>query len=115
MQIITRSAIIDPIFSDLQEQLRELNYVRFASEAACDMEFGNRQELDQAIRRAIEICMTAGLKLEDHFKRIYICTDSGIVTDWKLSIYGYQLVCLNGSPSNENVARMQTSLVKSMS
>ena len=115
MQIITRSVNSNPIFADIHEQLRELNYVRFASEAAYSMEFSDRQELDQAIRRAIEICMTAGLHLEDHFKRIYICTESGIVTDWKLSIYGYQLVCLNGSPSNENVARMQTSLVKSMS
>lgn len=115
MQIIPLVTTVSPFFIELQDRLRELNMVYYASEAAKSMEFDNDLELDIAVSRAIEICVNASASPENHFKRIYLCSDAGIVADWKLSTFGYHLVCLNGNPANARVAHMQVQLIKSMS
>jgi hypothetical protein len=99
--------------TNFSELARELSLVCYASDAADKMEFGNTEELTQAVQRAMEICLHAGLTIEANFKLIYKCSAEGIVYDWKLSVLGFHLVCLNGSSANPKTAHMQIDLVKS--
>jgi hypothetical protein len=99
----------------LRDQIREHNLIYFASEAAAKMEFADIEEFQEAVKRAMELCLHAGIPLDMHFKRIYKCSFAGIIYDWKLSVLAFELVCLNGSAANPNVARMQIELVKNQS
>ena len=96
-------------FAKIAQEL-DLNY--YASEAAKEMEFVNLIELEDAIKRSIELLIQAKIPVEGNFKRIYTCSNKSVTLDWKLSILGYLLVCLNGSSKNEKVARMQISILK---
>lgn len=111
MEIIVAYREKNIAIQEFFDYLRELNLNRFASDAAMEMEFSSGKELDEALQRSIEICRNSGLDVDANFKRIYVCTGDGIIYDWKLSALGYELVCLNGSPSNKNVAQKQTNLL----
>ncbi|MFI5148147.1 MAG: damage-inducible protein D [Bacteroidia bacterium] len=95
-----------------REHARELSLVYYASEAAEEMGFTDIDEFQEAVKRAMELCLHAGIPLDMNFKRIYKCSYSGILYDWKLSVLGYKLVCLNGSAANPHVARMQIDLIR---
>ncbi len=109
------STYVTSIIEEFEKQLKELNIIYYASEAAKKMEFDDVIEFHEAVRRAMELCLHAGIPLEGNFRRIYKCSCDGIEYDWKLSVLAYQLVCLNGGSSNPNVARMQVELLKNQS
>jgi hypothetical protein len=100
------------VVENFLEQLRELNLVRYASDAADDMEFEGIEEFNEAVKRAIELCIHAGIPVNQHFKRVYKTSVNSIVYDWRISELGYRLICLNGSTSNPKVARMQMEVLK---
>jgi hypothetical protein len=104
---------LDPNEEHFLEYVRELNLVYYASEAAAKMEFSDLEEFHEAVKRAMELCIHAGISLDKHFKRVYKCSFNGILYDWKLSVLGFKLVCLNGSSANPKVAQMQIELLKS--
>ncbi|CAN5266560.1 hypothetical protein BH09BAC5_BH09BAC5_25520 [soil metagenome] len=109
---LTRS-YSESVQSGLLDFLNDLNLTCFASEAAHEMEFESMEEFHYAIKRAIEICVYSGISVEANFRQVYICTDTGISYDWKLSLLGYRLVCLNGYCYNKNVAKLQMELINS--
>lgn len=111
MELATRT-YLSQSSKEFLEQLKDLNLVRYASEAAYEMEFGGMEEINATVKRAMELCIHAGIPIEGNFKLTYMCSNKGITYDWKLSVLAYQLVCLNGSSSNSNVARMQIDLLK---
>jgi hypothetical protein len=96
----------------LSELTRELNLMYYASDVADKMQFQSVEEFHDAVKRAMEICLAAGLSVRRNFKQIYKCSPDGVTYDWKLSALGFQLVCLNGSPENPNTARMQINLLQ---
>lgn len=114
MEIIAPNTYVSPIVLDFLSSLKELNLVRYASEAASDMEFSSEQELEGAVTRAMQACVASGHEVDGNFKRIYMCSERGITYDWKLSLLAYRLVCLNGESANTNVAHMQAKLVRMM-
>ncbi|HET6992438.1 MAG TPA: hypothetical protein VFJ43_13980, partial [Bacteroidia bacterium] len=69
-------------------------------------------ELLSAVKRSMELCMTAGLPVKANFKRIYKSCPDGIHFDWKLSVLAYYLVKLNGDTCNHHVAELQIHLLK---
>lgn len=75
------------------------------------MEFKDVTEFQEALKRAMELCMHAGISLEQNFKRIYKSTCHGIVSGLKLSGLAYRLVCVNGKTSNPSVVRLQIELI----
>ena len=101
-----------PVITDFMEQMKELNLVHYASDAADEMEFEDLSEFHDSVKRSMSICLHAGIPIEGNFKRIYKSSNNGIVYDWKLSLLAYRLICLNGGSSNPNVARMQIELIK---
>lgn len=113
--LVTIQTYESPVIEDFREQMKELNLVSYASEAASEMGFEDIAELHEAVKRAMELCLHAGIPIEGNFKRIYKSSYNGIVYDWKLSVLGYRLTCLNGGSSNPNVARMQIELLRKQS
>lgn len=112
MELVITKTYITPVIEDFIENIKELNLIYYASDAATKMEFENEKEFHEAIKRAMDLCSNAGIPLEGNFKRIYKCAYDGIRYDWKLSVLGYKLVCMNGGSSNPNVAHMQLQLLK---
>lgn len=112
MQLVRTYTDLDPEATQLLEQLTDFNLVAYASDAALEMGFRDKEELKTAIRRAMEACTHAGISVVGNFRRVYMCSAAGVVYDWKLSALAYRLVCLNGSPANPRVARLQVALLK---
>ena len=113
MQLVLQSA--DPaerFFAQVEEEIRQKNLVRFASEAAALMNFRDIDELEDAVKRAYNIFTTLHLPVNENFKRVYVCSVNGISCDWKLSPLAFHIVCLNGDSCNANVAQFQLKLIK---
>lgn len=108
---LTRTYVC-PEVEDFMKQLKELNLVTYASEAAKEMDFGSNDELVNAVKRSMWICENSGIPVEGNFKPIYKCSAEGIEFDWKLSGLAYTLVCINGNSISPKVASKQMELLK---
>lgn len=97
---------------ELREKIMEMNMIHYASEAALEMKFENLDELNYAIKQAMNIFSSIGISLEENFKGFYRCSEDGIKFDYKLSPLAYELVCLNGYSTNPNVAMMQITILQ---
>ena len=102
----------DNYYHKIAELEAERNLVYYASEAADEMGFESYDELQEAIKRAIKICETAGLPLQNNFRRVFKSSLAGVAFDWKLSVLAYRLVQLNGDTANNRVAKLQIDLLK---
>ncbi|MCX6297132.1 MAG: hypothetical protein NTX97_13955 [Bacteroidetes bacterium] len=112
MELIIRQNHTSPVIDYFLEQMKDLNLVYYASDVANEMEFENEIELEEALKRSMELCRKANIPLEFNFKRIYKSSFNGIIYDWKLSTLAYNLVCINGGTYNPNVAELQIQLIK---
>jgi hypothetical protein len=101
-----------PIVDEIMEQMMTLNLVEYASSAFSEMEFDSTEELFDAVKRAMDLCLSADLPIKGNFQQVYKCSSEGIIYDWKLSTLAYRLVCMNGKTSNPNVARLMITLIK---
>lgn len=99
-------------YHELEERKAEENLVFYASEAAERMGFESVEELQESVKRAMDVCMANGLPLKTNFRRIFKSSARGVVFDWKLSVLAYRLVQMNGSASNPRVAKLQVELLK---
>lgn len=113
MKLAINKSKVEPVIEAFMKEVRELNLIYYASEAAEKMGFEGNSEFLDAVERSMKLCLQIGIPLEGNFKRIYKCSSEGIVYDFKLSVLAYRMVCLNGGSSNSNVARMQIELLKS--
>lgn len=112
MQLTLTQTQTSPVIEEFAEKMAELNLLFYASEAANEMEFDSMEELQDSVKRSMEYCLSAGIPIKGNFQRVYKCFDNSIMYDWKLSMLGYRLVCLNGNPSNSTVARSFIKLIK---
>ena len=112
MQITIIQNHTSPIVDEFAEKMVTLNLLYYASEAAGEMDFDSIEEMHEAVKRAMELCISDGISLKGNFQRVYKCSDDGIVYDWKLSVLAYKLVCISGKSSNPNVARLTIQLLK---
>lgn len=115
MELLTIQTYQSPVIDYFLEQMKDINLIYYASEAADEMEFENAEEMHDAVKRSIELCLQANIPVDFNFKRIYTSSNEGIRYDWKLSVLAYRMVCLNGGSFNPNVARMQIKLIKEQS
>lgn len=70
------------------------------------------EDLMQAIRQAMNVCLAAGLPIQEHFKLVYISDNQTISPSWKLSETAFKLVIVNANTANPIVANLQFQLVK---
>ena len=90
------------------------NMRHYASEMIELVDIGKEDELQGAMLRAQEACKVMGIPLENHFKKVYRDAEHEVVCDYKLSPLAFGLVCVNASPANKNIARIQVEMVKKL-
>lgn len=75
--------------------------------------YTSTDELNSAVVKAIRICQSMGLPLNEHFKAVYLYDNDAhsVRRDWKLSKLAYYLSIINGNPANPIVGRMQIELL----
>lgn len=112
MELTIRYEQTSPVVEEFAERLIMLNLLYYASEAMEEMQFDSVEELQESIKRAMEICIAAHIPTRGNFLRVYKSYTEGLTYDWKLSELAYRLVCISGNPSNYNVAHEIISLIK---
>ena len=112
MQLAILQTHISPFIEEFEEKFAQMNLLFYASEAGVEMEFDSIEELNEAVKSAMELFLSAAMPIKGNFLRIYKSTGDGIAHDWRLSPLAYKLVCMCGSTSNPNVARTIIQLIK---
>ncbi|HXH19746.1 MAG TPA: hypothetical protein VNJ07_11755 [Chitinophagales bacterium] len=103
--------IRDDAFEEFMDSVfeRELNH--FASELL-SMGFHDINQIEQSIHRAIMVCRTASIPVRGNFRSVFVCTESVIVRDWRLSDMAMKLAIINADAGNPLAARVQVELIK---
>lgn len=79
----------------------------FANDILQELQISDNSEKSEAIKRAIQNCITLGMPLSKNFKRVYRFTSEGILPDWQTSPLAGYLIIINCSPKHEYVAKAQ--------
>ena len=112
MQLTIIPTNIYPVVEEFGDKMAMLSLTSYASEAGVAMDFDSAEELHESVKRAMELCISAGIPTKGNFQRVYKSSPDGIVNDWKLSLLAYRLVCLSGRSSNPSVAHFTVDLIK---
>lgn len=103
---------IFPGLHDFLNGFESRRYVYYASELFEDSGFEREEEILKAIERAMLVCATLKISVNDHFKTIYKSVGDDVYIDWKLSPLACSLTLLNGDPRLDKVADFQLRLVR---
>jgi hypothetical protein len=74
----------------------------------------DEEELQLALKRAMNACLALDLPFEQHFRCTYVCYRQAVVPSWKLSETAFRLVLLNADPTHPRVAQFQLKLVEKL-
>lgn len=88
-----------------QKSAVELTY--YASEITELLGLPKNEDLQNAVNRAIKICSSLHISVDENFRTIFRFTGNALITDWKLSALACYLVTINADPSNPIVAKAQ--------
>ena len=103
----------EPLPASLQDFLdaydgRDLHFL--STDLLHHFGFGDEHEVNHAIQRAVEACISLKIPYTRHFRHVFIAHDDVIIHAWRLSVLGCYLTILNEDPSHPLVAQMQASL-----
>jgi hypothetical protein len=106
MQLSIIQTLNNPGADEFVERITMHNLRYYASDAADVMDFESNEEMYDALKRAMELCLFAGIPIKGNFQSVYKSSAEGIIYDCKLSTLAYRLMCLSGKSSNPNVAQL---------
>jgi len=92
------------------ENMLDTNLKFFASELR-QFGFGDMQEIEQAVKRAIRVCQATSTPVRSNFRSMYVSDKRTTICDWKLSSLARKLVIINSNASNPFVAKVQIELL----
>lgn len=101
-----------PQLEEFVNSFQSRNYVYYASELFDDGSYEREEEILRAIERAMIVCATLNITVNDHFKTVYKSVGDDVYIDWKLSPLACSLTLLNGDVKMSKVADFQFLLVK---
>lgn len=64
-------------------------------------------DFETALQRALRVCETLAITVDDHFRSVYRYDRTALIHDWKLSNLACYLIIVNANPKNKHVARAQ--------
>ena len=102
--------LYDPLEDYLSEFDRQKNAVElryYASEVIRSLGLLEDEELQSAINRALKICLSLHISIDENFRTIYRFNGNDLITDWKISPLACYLITINANPSNPKVAKAQ--------
>jgi len=68
----------------------------------------DQETLQEAMNRAVQVCLHIHVPVQKHFRHVYVPDASGLVReDWALSDFAFYLLLLNGKAENADVAYAQ--------
>ena len=67
----------------------------------------NDHKSDEAIGRAIKVCISNNISLKQNFQRVFRFNGEEIFVDWHISTLACYLIIINADPSNRRVANAQ--------
>lgn len=76
-----------------------------------NMGFNEMASVNKAVRRAICTLKTAGEKVDDHIKPVFVSDEGRISCDWRISSLGRKLILMNADPENPFIAKIQLELL----
>ncbi|MGV8878905.1 MAG: hypothetical protein ACOH2A_07735 [Sphingobacteriaceae bacterium] len=98
----------DELLADVElRRVSQLPLNHLASELMEHFGYQNDQDMRTALIRTFEICCALKIPINQHFKKIYRCQESALITDWQISDFASYLLLLNGNSRNPNVAEAQ--------
>ncbi|AFD07467.1 hypothetical protein [Solitalea canadensis] len=71
------------------------------------LEIEQPNELLEPLKRAINVCVSLHISVEDNFKKVYKYVDGEMKPDWELSPLAGYLLMINCDPSNPIIAKAQ--------
>ena len=101
-------------YANVLDDVREILLSRHLIHYACSLQercMLDDNQLENAVQRALRVCIAAGISPTEHFRKIFVYAGSDIRQDWLVSDLGLQLIMLNADISNPIIARMQIELL----
>ncbi|MDF2193271.1 hypothetical protein [Paraflavitalea sp. CAU 1676] len=97
------------VVDDVREILLSRRLIHYAGSLK-ERALLDEEELEKAVRKALIVCVSAGIQPSEHFKSIFIYEKEALKKDWLVSDLGLQLILLNADIENPVVARLQVEL-----
>ena len=102
-----------PHFSILQDFINSLENRKFKFYASDIFDESlTEEEIHQAVQRAMQVCSSLNITINNHFKTVYKAIDEEIGIDWKMSALGAYLVLMNGDTKYQQVANFQLDILR---
>jgi hypothetical protein len=66
----------------------------------------SEENFNQMLTRSIQVCQYAGIRVDDHFRQIFVFAPATgtTYTDWLMSKKGFKLMLMQNPDLNENMA-----------
>jgi hypothetical protein len=98
------------LYGDGQEEYYSHPYVHTPHVASALVDDGlyDNEVLEEAMKRAIQVCLYMNVPVQHHFRHLYVQSDTGSTQeDWALSDFAFYLLLMNGRSLTEDVAYAQ--------
>ena len=99
------------ILDDFQHLLEYKKLRYYASDLFDEQATNHEHHVQEAVKRAMQVCNTLNWPVSNHFKIVYKAFGEEIGIDYKMSVLGAYLVLMNGNPNLQQVAAFQKDVI----
>jgi len=97
-------------FREMEEKFTENRLTHYAS-WLMDRGLRDEVELEDALQKAMSVLCSARLSCHHHFKKIYVCQQGQLKTDWLVSDLGMRMIIMHTDAGNPMMATLQVQLL----